>query len=60
MTYSALTAISTFDTAEFPDTVPVDDESELKRWVEIHGLGEVIPDNDNYDAGNLSIRIDEL
>ena len=60
MTYSALTAISTFDTAEFPEPVAVDDEHELARWVEIHGLGEVIPDNDNYDAGNVHVRIDEL
>jgi hypothetical protein len=61
MTYSALAAVSTFENnPEFPDPIPQDDEHELSRWLDQNGLGEAIPDNDNFDAGNISISIDQL
>lgn len=61
MTYATLTALtSNTASSEIPDPLPMDDHSELQRWVETQGLGEVVNTNDGFDAGNVVIPISDL
>lgn len=52
MTYSTLASLSNSEDSLIPDPLPMDDASELARYLESRGLGEVIVDDDSYDGGS--------
>lgn len=60
MTYATLTALTSNNLSEIPDPLPMDDHSELERWVNSQGLGEVVNINDGFDTGSIVIPVSDL